>query len=108
MWQRGRLTMARLQERGYPIDNACALVASGACTGILIPPSIAYIVLGLVLGISSSTLLQAAFLPGLMALIAVMLTDSMINRIRNYETSTGRFGFAVWRHAMWGVTALKF
>ena len=75
MWQRGRLTMERLQERGYPIDNACALVASGVCTGILIPPSIAYIVLGLVLGISSSTLLQAAFLPDLMALIAVMLTD---------------------------------
>ncbi len=97
----GRLTMARLQERGYPIDYACALVASGACTGILIPPSIAYIIIGLVLGISSSTLFQAAFLPGVMVLIAVMLTNAVINRIRNYETSTGRFSFAVWRHALW-------
>jgi C4-dicarboxylate transporter, DctM subunit len=33
----GRLTMDRLQERGYPKAYACALVASGACTGILIP-----------------------------------------------------------------------
>ena len=60
----GRITMDRLQEKGYPKAYACALVASGACTGILIPPSIAYIVLGLVLGRPSSTLFQAAFLPG--------------------------------------------
>ncbi len=52
----GRITMDRLVERGYPKPYACALVASGACTGILIPPSIAYIIIGLVLGISSATL----------------------------------------------------
>jgi C4-dicarboxylate transporter, DctM subunit len=62
----GRITMDKLQEKGYPKDYACALVASGACTGILIPPSIAYIIIGLVLGISSSTLFQAAFVPGVM------------------------------------------
>ena len=45
--------MDRLQEKGYPKAYACALVASGACTGILIPPSIAYIIIGLVLGQSS-------------------------------------------------------
>jgi len=51
----GRMTIARLVESGYPRPYACALVASGACTGLLIPPSIAYIVIGLVLGISAST-----------------------------------------------------
>ena len=48
----GRMTIARLVESGYPRPYACALVAAGACTGILIPPSIAYIIIGLVLGIS--------------------------------------------------------
>ncbi|MEO1314276.1 MAG: TRAP transporter large permease subunit, partial [Pseudomonadota bacterium] len=42
----GRMTIARLVESGYPRPYACALVAAGACTGILIPPSIAYIVIG--------------------------------------------------------------
>lgn len=97
----GRLTMARLQEKGYPIDYACALVASGACTGILIPPSIAYIIIGLVLGISSSTLFQAAFLPGIMVLIAVMVTNAVINRIKGYETSGERFSLRRWRAALW-------
>ncbi len=97
----GRLTMDRLQEKGYPKAYACALVASGACTGILIPPSIAYIIIGLVLGISSATLFQAAFLPGVIVLIAVMMTNAIINRIRGYERSTGKFSFARWRTAVW-------
>jgi tripartite ATP-independent transporter DctM subunit len=92
----GRITMDRLQEKGYPKAYACALVASGACTGILIPPSIAYIVIGLVLGISSATLFQAAFVPGVMVLLTVMLTNALINRIRGYEHSTGSFSWMRW------------
>ena len=96
----GRITMDRLQEKGYPKDYACALVAAGACTGILIPPSIAYIVLGLVLGVSSSTLFQAAFLPGVMVLVAVILTNIWVNRIRGYENTQGRFSFVNWLGAL--------
>ena len=92
----GRITMARLQERGYPKAYACALVASGACTGILIPPSIAYIIIGLVLGISSSTLFQAAFVPGVLILLSVIITNVIMNRIKGYENSLGRFSLKVW------------
>ena len=96
----GRITMDKLVEKGYPKDYACALVAAGACTGILIPPSIAYIIIGLVLGISSATLFQAAFVPGVMILIAVMLTNSLVNRLRGYEQSTGSFSYAVWKKSL--------
>jgi tripartite ATP-independent transporter DctM subunit len=92
----GRITMNKLKETGYPQDYACALVAAGACTGILIPPSIAYIIIGLVLGISSATLFQAAFLPGVMVLAAVMITNAIVNRVRGYETSSGHFEFGNW------------
>ncbi|MEQ1611373.1 MAG: TRAP transporter large permease subunit, partial [Hyphomicrobiaceae bacterium] len=92
----GRITMDKLQEKGYPKPYACALVAAGACTGILIPPSIAYIIIGLVLGISSSTLFQAAFVPGVMILAAVMITNAIVNRIRGYELTTGKFSLTHW------------
>ncbi len=97
----GRLTMARLVEKGYPMPYACALVASGACTGILIPPSIAYIIIGLVLGVSSSTLFVAAFVPGVLVLLSVMITNAVINRLRGYEISTGRFSMQRWWRALW-------
>jgi tripartite ATP-independent transporter DctM subunit len=96
----GRITMDRLQAKGYPKAYACALVASGACTGILIPPSIAYIVIGLVLGISSATLFQAAFVPGVIVLLAVMFTNALLNRLYGYEHSTGRFSWRGWFAAL--------
>ena len=97
----GRLTMDRLVAKGYPKPYACALVASGACTGILIPPSIAYIIIGLVLGVSSSTLFIAAFVPGVIVLISVMVTNAVINRINGYEQAGARFELARWWAALW-------
>lgn len=97
----GRLTMDRLVERGYPKPYACALVASGACTGILIPPSIAYIIIGLVLGVSASTLFLAAFVPGVIVLVSVMLTNAVLNRLHGYEQSRGRFSLRAWLRAAW-------
>jgi C4-dicarboxylate transporter DctM subunit len=84
----GRMTISRLVEAGYPRPYACALVAAGACTGILIPPSIAYIIIGLVLGISASTLFQAALIPGLLILTGIFITNSVVNRIYAYENKT--------------------
>ncbi|MEM7524138.1 MAG: TRAP transporter large permease subunit, partial [Pseudomonadota bacterium] len=81
----GRMTIDRLVESGYPRPYACALVAAGACTGILIPPSIAYIIIGLVLGISASTLFLAALIPGLAILTAILVTNIVMNRIYAYE-----------------------
>lgn len=84
----GRMTIDRLVESGYPRPYACALVAAGACTGILIPPSIAYIIIGLVLGISASTLFQAALIPGVLILTSILVTNIIVNRRMAYENNT--------------------
>ena len=81
----GRMTINRLVESGYPRPYACALVAAGACTGILIPPSIAYIIIGLILGISASTLFLAALIPGLCILAAILVTNIVMNRLYSFE-----------------------
>lgn len=91
----GRMTIDRLVESGYPRPYACALVAAGACTGILIPPSIAYIVIGLVLGISAATLFQAALIPGLVILGSILVTNIVMNRIHAYENG-GAIGIDEW------------
>ncbi len=85
----GRMTIDRLVESGYPRPYACALVAAGACTGILIPPSIAYIIIGLVLGISASTLFLAAVIPGILILLSIFVTNIVVNRIYGYEGGGG-------------------
>ncbi len=91
----GRMTIDRLVESGYPRPYACALVAAGACTGILIPPSIAYIIIGLVLGISASTLFLAALIPGLAILVSILVTNIIMNRLYAYEGG-GMMTFGEW------------
>ena len=97
----GRMTIGRLVAAGYPRAYASALVASGSCTGILIPPSIAYIVIGLILGVSASTLFTAAIIPGVMILSAIMITNATLNRIAGYENSGRKFSFRHWIKVVW-------
>jgi len=97
----GRITIDRLVEKGYPKAYACALVAAGSCTGILIPPSISYIIIGLVLGISASTLFLAAAIPGALVLVSVMATNFIVNRIQGYEDSRAGFNLNRWLKAVY-------
>ena len=96
----GRMTIGKLVDKGYPRPYACALVAAGACTGILIPPSIAYIIIGLILGISASTLFLAAAIPGVMIMISIMITNMVMNRIHGFEGEKAGFSMARWLKAV--------
>jgi tripartite ATP-independent transporter DctM subunit len=103
----GRMTIDRLIAQGYPKPYACALVASGACTGILIPPSIAYIIIGLILGISASTLFLAAMIPGLLVMLSIMITNIIVNRIKGYENADQGFSLRrIWKAVYEGRYAL--
>ena len=97
----GRMTIPRLVEAGYPKSYACALVAAGACTGILIPPSIAYIIIGLILGISASTLFLAAAIPGLLVMFSILTTNLLMNKLNRFEKDNRRFNFSLWRGTLW-------
>ena len=97
----GRIAIKRLIESGYSPAYACALVASGACTGILIPPSIAYIIIGMVLGISTSTLFLAAAVPGVLIMISIIITNAIMNRLNGYEHAHGRFDLRHWLRTVW-------
>lgn len=98
----GRITIPRLVKKGYPRPYACALVASGATTGILIPPSISYIIIGLTLGISASTLFVAAAIPGVLILATIILTNIIVNWHKGYEKSSGSFAPKTFGRAFWG------
>ena len=87
----GRMTIPRLEKLGYSRSYASAMIASGASTGVLIPPSITYIVAGIALGLPASRLFKVAFLPGLMILFGMIVVNVIMNRRKDYEQGT-RFG----------------
>ena len=57
--------------------------------------------MGLVLGISASTLFLAAAVPGVIIMVSIMVTNIVINRRRGYENSSERFSFKRWFKAVW-------
>ena len=97
----GRITYPRLVAKGYPPPYAAALIAAGSCTGILIPPSIAYIILGLVLGVPVTSLFIAAAIPGVLVLVGIMVTNVVINRTKGFEDSHLGFSLRHWLAAVW-------
>lgn len=81
----GRMAIPRLERLGYSRSFASAMIASGASTGVLIPPSITYIVAGISLGLPASTLFLVAFIPGTMVLLGIIGVNALVNRRRGYE-----------------------
>lgn len=97
----GRMTIDYLDDTGYDRSYASALIASGASTGILIPPSIAYIIAGVALGVSASTLFLAALIPGGLILVGLIATNIFINSKRGYEQSSEHPSIKAVRTATW-------
>ena len=67
----GAMTIPILSSLGYKKDFSAALVASAGGIGVIIPPSIPFILYGMMTGTSIGALFLAGFVPGIM--IAVML-----------------------------------
>ena len=61
----GRVVLPSMKEEGYPASFSAATVAAGGVVGIIIPPSIAFVLYGVTVGVSVSDLFLAGVLPGI-------------------------------------------
>ena len=70
----GRVTIPQLNRLGYPAYFSAGLMAAGGTLGIMIPPSIVFIIYGAIAQQSVSKLFLAGLLPGLFitALLAIL------------------------------------
>lgn len=67
----GGLMYPEMVKRGYPEDYSAAVQAIGGTLGIVIPPSIVFVIYGNITGVSVAKLLMAGIIPGV--LCGVML-----------------------------------
>lgn len=76
----GRITIPHLIRRGYDIDLASGSLAGAGTFGLLIPPSIAMIIYGVLAQVSIARLFIAGILPGLM--LAAIYSLYIITRVK--------------------------
>ena len=78
----GSIMIPEMTKRGYERVFAAATAAAGGTVGVIIPPSIIYIVYGIIMNVSPVDLFVAGLVPGALMVIFMMLAANLVPRIR--------------------------
>jgi tripartite ATP-independent transporter DctM subunit len=104
----GTVMIPAMVKRGYHVGFAAALVAAAATTDVLIPPSVAFVVYGVISEASIPRLFAAGVVPGLLMGVALVVPVVLISRRHGW----GGEGWGTWREtgqaawqAKWGLMA---
>lgn len=84
----GSITYPAMVKDGYEKHFSAATSAAGGTVGIIIPPSILFIVYGYLIGLPISELFLAGIVPGIMMVIAMMVTCYLVSRYHGYGKIT--------------------
>ena len=80
----GSAAVTELKREQYPARFAAALVAVGGTLGLMIPPSLGFILIGSIVGLPVDKLFIAGVLPGLMEACLLLATTYFMSRRHGY------------------------
>jgi C4-dicarboxylate transporter, DctM subunit len=90
----GKMGIPEMRRRGYPDDVATGSICAGGTLGILIPPSITFILYGIATETSIGRLFLAGVLPGLMLTGLFMLWTLFIIWKRGFRSHAAGFRYS--------------
>ena len=94
----GVLLIPMMKQAGYSVPRSAGLIAAGGIIAPIIPPSIAFVMYGVVAQVSITKLFMAGIVPGVMMGISILLAWVWVIRKDNLQPSP-RKSFAEIRHA---------
>ncbi len=80
----GSIMVPEMDKEGYPTDYSAAIQAVGGTLGIVIPPSISFVIYGNVTGVSTAKLLASGIIPGALSCIALCLYAYFLAKKNHY------------------------
>jgi C4-dicarboxylate transporter DctM subunit len=104
----GAVLIPAMIAKGYDRNFAAGLIATAGSTAILIPPSIAFVVYGVITEISVPALFAGGILPGLVAGAALVVPAYFISRKHGWggeRWGTPRELWVAFKRAFWGLMA---
>ncbi|HEY2968968.1 MAG TPA: TRAP transporter large permease, partial [Casimicrobiaceae bacterium] len=90
----GKMGIPEMRRRGYPDDIATGSICAGGTLGILIPPSITFILYGIATETSIGRLFLAGVLPGVMLTALFMLWTLFIIWKRGFRAHPAHFRYS--------------
>ena len=95
----GKMGIPEMRRRGYPDDVATGSICAGGTLGILIPPSITFILYGIATETSIGRLFLAGVFPGLMLTALFMLWTLFIIHRRGFRAHAPSFRYT-WKQKL--------
>ena len=80
----GSIVCPTMREQNYASGFAAATASAGGCVGIIIPPSILFIIYGYLNDVPVSELFLAGITPGLLMVFAMMVACWAVSRSKKY------------------------
>lgn len=80
----GRIMIPSMVEKGYSRSYAAALAAAGGCLGIIVPPSLIFIIYGVVTSTSVGDLFIAGVLPGVLMAAFMCIANYFVCRFSTW------------------------
>ncbi|MDO5562527.1 MAG: TRAP transporter large permease [Synergistaceae bacterium] len=100
----GSFMIPAMKAKMYDDDFAAALTATAGSIGVIIPPSIPFVIYGVVSGVSVGELFMAGILPGIIIGVSLMLYSYRLAKKRNYPISTEKVPLGkAFREAVWAL-----
>ncbi len=97
----GRIMYPEMKDEGYDPRFSAATIASGGVVGIIIPPSVIFIVYGFLMNLPIGELFMAGMIPGIVMIIAMQAVATLMAYFKGW----GVRGIFSWRATL--TAALK-
>lgn len=102
----GLIMIPALVKAGYPAAFSCALMAAGGAIGVVIPPSITFVVYGSIADASITSLFMAGMVPGLLMGIGLIAAALLLGRrldLKVMPRATKKERWQAFKEAFWGL-----
>lgn len=103
----GAFMIPEMVDHGYNKSFSAALTAAAGTIGVIIPPSIPFVIYGVVSGTSITDMFTAGFLPGIMMGIALMVVCYIVSKKYGYkgkaEKSTWKERWIAFKDSFWAI-----
>jgi len=84
----GTIEIKAMKDHGYPVDAAVGVTAASATLGPIFPPSLPFVIYGMMANVSIGALFIAGILPGIVMTALMMLTVAIFAHRKGWGSDT--------------------
>ena len=84
----GTIEIKAMRDHGYPVEAAVGVTAASSTLGPIFPPSLPFVIYGMMANVSIGALFMAGILPGVVMTVLMMVTVAIFAHRRGWGSDT--------------------